>query len=95
MTILDDLRKVMDTIDQAKPIQHYATIEYIARGKAILVPASEFYPALVVMHPDDFAAKRAELARYCRLVPFGDWTPPKETIDRAWQKMIEYLRETA
>lgn len=84
MTILDDIKTAME---QAKPIRYYATADYVSRGTAFMCKGDGFFPPFILFHPDDFEAQRAELARYCRLVPFSEWRPTAEDVARSIDAM--------
>lgn len=89
MSFLDDLRAAIARVEATKPIQYYATTDALTLGKALHIAFDGYWPDLWIFHPADFAANRAELARYCRLVDFRTWQPSAEQIDRLWERAIE------
>ncbi len=90
MGIIDDLHAV---VQSTKPIQHYATAEYMTPGRAFHIASDGFYPDVWIFHPDDFAAKRAELARHCRLVDFRTWQATDAQIEELFKKVIEGIAQ--
>jgi hypothetical protein len=76
-------------MEAIKPIQHYATADSIPRGKVFRIASDGFYPDVWLFHPDDFVAKRAELARHCRLVDFRTWQATDEQIAQLFQKILD------
>ncbi len=69
----DKLLETMAELERTK--LYYAVTEFIPAGDFFLVPAGDYHPDYVVIHPDGFARIKDELALYRTLIPLADYRP--------------------
>jgi hypothetical protein len=88
MSILDDFYAAYDNVRNiAHPELWYIINEYIAPGKMLQVKASELFPEVWHVHPDDWSRFHREMtAAGFQLKDFHGWLPPgapkPKTIDQ-------------
>lgn len=80
---------VLDT----RPIQYYATHDALPPGRVLMFNGDWYWPQTIFLHPDDLAMQNAILSQHCRLIHIRDWTPTHGQQRRAWQEVIDCLRE--